>query len=643
MRPPMPRSIIPPGAMLAGLWISALAAAAPPPAPHGPAPSRRQVEWHALEFYGFLHFTVNTFTDKEWGYGDESPEIFNPTDFDADAIARVARDAGMRGLILTCKHHDGFCLWPSKFTDHSIKKSPWRGGKGDVVREVSDACKRHGLLFGTYLSPWDRNHPEYARPAYVEYYRNQLRELLTQYGTLFEVWFDGANGGDGYYGGARERRQIAADYYGWEENYRIVRELQPLATMFSGPDIRWVGNEAGIAGDPCWSTFNRDASQAEAAYRDRLNRGDRPGTEWWPAECDVSIRPGWFYHAAEDNRVRSPENLVDLYFKSVGRGASLLLNLPPDRRGRIHENDIASLRGFRKIIDSIFGTDLAGGSRASASSVRGDDPRFAAGNATDGSRDTYWCSDDRTLTPELVLDLAKPTTFNVVSLREFLPLGQRVDTWALDRWADGRWEEFGKGAAIGNRRLWRGADVTTDRVRLRITAAAACPAISEIALHREPAEVRTAATQQAATEGMPKTGWRAIAATSQCPGHEAARAIDGDPKTLWQAAAGGDGAPPQDLTLDLGKATRIRGIIYVPRTDGKSAGLVDKFQVFVSPDGKDWGEPVASGEFANMLANPIVQEARVEPAANARFLRFRVLHTADGQPPTAAEIGLPLR
>jgi len=624
-------------------WMAEMSSAAQPPEPHGPVPTPRQLAWHALEFYGFLHFTVNTFTDKEWGYGDENPEIFNPTDIDADAIARIAREAGMRGLILTCKHHDGFCLWPSKYTEHCVRHSPWRDGKGDVVREISDACKKHGLLFGTYLSPWDRNHPEYARPAYVQYYRNQLRELLTQYGPIFEVWFDGANGGDGYYGGARERRQIGADYYGWEETYRIVRELQPDAVMFSGPDIRWVGNEAGIAGDPCWSTINRDEPQAGDASREQRNRGDRPGTHWYPAECDVSIRPGWFYHAAEDDRVRTPENLVDLYFKSVGRGASLLLNLPPDRRGRIHENDVASLRGLRKILDATFSRDLATGAKATASSVRGSDPRFSADKAIDNDRGTYWCTDDGAKAPELIIDLGRATSFNVVSLREHLPLGQRVDAWALDRWADGRWEEFAAAKAIGNRRLWRGPEITTDRVRLRITAAAACPAISEFALHREPPEVRVASTQQAATAGLPKTGWQA-AATSERPGFGASLAIDGNPSTLWQAASGGgDGAAPQDITIDFGKATRIRGIIYVPRTDGETRGLVDKYAIFISRDGKEWGEPVATGEFANILANPIAQDVRIEPSPSARFLRFRALHTADGQPPTAAEIGIPGR
>jgi len=338
----------------AGLAVAGLpfvrAGLADPPAPYGPLPSTRQLRWHAMEFYGFLHFTVNTFTDKEWGYGDESPDVFNPLDFDADQIVGTATDAGMKGLILTCKHHDGFCLWPSRYTEHSVKNSSWRGGRGDVVREISDACARHGIRFGVYLSPWDRNHPDYGRPEYLVYYRNQLRELLTEYGPVFEIFFDGANGGDGYYGGANERRQIdATTYYDWPNTWGLVRELQPDTILFSdaGPDIRWVGNERGIAGETCWATSNREDFAPGRADAARLNSGDRPGTHWVPAECDVSIRPGWFYHASEDDRVRTPENLMELYQASVGRGASFLLNLPPDRRGQIHENDVRSLQGPR--------------------------------------------------------------------------------------------------------------------------------------------------------------------------------------------------------------------------------------------------------------------------------------------------------
>ncbi len=467
---------------------TAAAYAVEPPAPYEPLPSARQLAWHEMEFYGFLHFTVNTFTDKEWGFGDEKESVFNPTAFDAGQIVGAAKDAGMKGLILTCKHHDGFCLWPSKFTEHSVRNSPWKNGKGDVVKEIADACAKGGLKFGVYLSPWDRNHKDYGKPEYITYYRNQLRELLTNYGPIFEVWYDGANGGTGYYGGAREKRTIdARTYYDWPNTMKIVRELQPNACMFSdaGPDIRWVGNEHGSAGETCWSTLNRDNYAPGIANARRLNVGDRPGTHWVPAECDVSIRPGWFYHAGEDAKVRTPRNLMDLYFVSVGRGASLLLNVPPDRRGLIHENDVKSLREFRRLLDATFAKDFAQGAKATADNVRGKDSRFAAGNVLDGKRDSYWASDDGVTVPELVLDLGKPVTFNIVRIREYLPLGQRVEAFSLDQWKDGQWVEFGKGTSVGNCRLVRGDAVTTDKVRLRIVKSPVCPAISEVGLFAE--------------------------------------------------------------------------------------------------------------------------------------------------------------
>ena len=465
--------------------------AAAPPTPFGPTPTARQLQWHAMEFYGFLHFTVNTFTDKEWGYGDESPKLFAPADFDADAIVKVAREAGMKGLILTAKHHDGFCLWPSKYTEHSVKNSPWKNGQGDVVREMANACQRAGLRFGVYLSPWDRNHPDYGRPEYLAYYRNQLRELLSNYGELFTVWFDGANGGDGFYGGAREKRQIDnRTFYDWPNTWKIVRELQPMASMFSdaGPDFRWVGNERGLAGDPCWATLDLDRPDRHpGGTSEGLTSGVRGGNAWIPAECDVSIRPGWFYHAAEDAKVKTPAQLLDIYYKSVGRGACLNLNLPPDRRGRIHDNDVAALREFRRILDATFASDLASGAEVTSSAVRGNDPAFAATHLVDGRRDSYWTTDDDTTVAEVALKLAKPATFDVIALREHLPLGQRVDAFAVDRWADGQWMECATGTSIGNRRLLRlETPVTTDRVRLRIVRAAAAPAISEFGLHRQP-------------------------------------------------------------------------------------------------------------------------------------------------------------
>ena len=467
------------------------ARAAQPPKPYGPVPSPRQLVWHDLEVYGFIHFGINTFTDKEWGYGDESEKLFNPTDFDAEQIARTAKEAGMRGLMLTCKHHDGFCLWPSKYTGHSVKNSPWKDGKGDVVKEISDACRRQGLKFGVYLSPWDRNHKDYGRAEYVAYYRDQLRELLTGYGPIFEVWFDGANGGDGFYGGAREKRRIDnRTYYDWDNTWKIVRELQPDACMFSdgGPDCRWVGNESGHAGSTCWATFNRAGTLPGVSNPRALNEGHRPGTDWLPAEVDVSIRKGWFYHASEDATVKSVPQLLKIYYESVGRGCNLILNIPPDRRGKIHENDVKALLQWRRILDATFATDLARGSKTTASNSRGDDRQFAPGNVVDGKRDTYWATDDAVTTAEIVLDLGKPVMFDVVRVREYLPLGQRVDSFSLDRWDDGQWKEFAAATSIGNQRLLATQPITSSKVRLRVTKASACPAISEIGLFLQSAK-----------------------------------------------------------------------------------------------------------------------------------------------------------
>ncbi len=470
--------------------------AVPPPRPYGALPAARQLLPPAREAYAFVHFTVNTFTDREWGFGDEPESVFNPTDFDADQIVRTARDAGLRGVILTAKHHDGFCLWPSKFTEHSVKNSPWKNGRGDVVREMADACRRQGLEFGVYLSPWDRHRADYGRPEYLTYYRNQLRELLTNYGPIFEVWFDGANGGDGYYGGAREKRKIDnTTYYDWPNTWALVRELQPRAVMFSdaGPDVRWVGNEKGFAGDPCWATIDPTGLFPGKADPKLLNSGTRGGAAWIPAEVDVSIRPGWFYHEKEDAKVKTVAQLLQIYFESVGRGATLNLNLPPDRRGQIPAGDVATLHEWGRVLRETFAHNLADGAKATASNTRGNDPVFAPGNVLAAKPGAYWATDDDVLTPELVLDLGAPATFDLVRIREHLPLGQRVDAFAVDAWQDGGWREIARGTSIGSQRAVRlTAPVTTPKVRLRITGAAACPAISEFALfslapvHNEP-------------------------------------------------------------------------------------------------------------------------------------------------------------
>jgi alpha-L-fucosidase len=466
-----------------------LAVAADVPAPYGAVPSERQLKWHQMETYAFLHFTVNTFTDREWGYGDESPAIFNPTAFDATSMVSALKAGGMKGVILTCKHHDGFCLWPTQTTEHSVRKSPWKDGKGDVVKEISEAARRQGLKFGVYLSPWDRNTAVYARPEYLDLYRRQLRELLTKYGPIYEVWHDGANGGDGFYGGAREKRTIdKRTYYDWPNTWNLVRELQPDAVIFSdvGPDIRWVGNEKGFAAETSWATCDPVDKDGNPAVPGQVREADLPvgqrnARRWLPAECDVSIRPGWFWHEKENEKVKTPRQLLDLYYKSVGRGASFLLNIPPDRRGLLHENDVASLRTFGRAVSGTFARNLAKGARLKASNLRRSG--FEPQRMIDGKG--YFAAADSVTTPEVTLEFANPVKFDVIRLREHIQLGQRIDAFAVDAF-DGDWKPVAEATSVGNCRIIRTAGpVSTSKVRLRITKAAAAPAISHFGLYQE--------------------------------------------------------------------------------------------------------------------------------------------------------------
>ena len=474
----------------AGVAVRSLGAAVP--APYGAIPSQRQLGWHELETTAFLHFTVNTFTDKEWGYGDEDPNLFAPARFDADAIVEPLAQAGMKGVILTAKHHDGFCLWPTATTEHSVRSSEWRGGRGDVVREIAEAARRHRLAFGVYLSPWDRNSAQYGRPEYIEIYRRQLTELLTGYGPIFEVWHDGANGGDGFYGGAREKRLIDKNsYYDWPRTWELVRKLQPGAVIFSdvGPDVRWVGNERGIAGDPCWAAYDPVGADGGPASPGNVRESESPtghrhGSRWLPAECDVSIRPGWFWHAAENPQVKSPEELITLYYQSVGRGATLLLNVPPNRDGLLAAEDMSSLRSFGAYRRATFAVDLAGGGRAHASSALAGCP---ASNLLDGRPDTYWAAADSPHGTGVIVDLPREVTFSVIRIREAIRFGQRIDAIAVDRFQDGDWRPLAAATSIGPRRLIRlEQPVTATRLRLRVTQASASPALTEFALFREP-------------------------------------------------------------------------------------------------------------------------------------------------------------
>lgn len=478
--------------LLAGMAVGV--ADALPPAPFGALPSPRQIAHSRLETYAFLHFTVNTFTNREWGQGDEDPSVFDPTHFDPDQIVLALKAGGMKGAILTCKHHDGFCLWPTKTTRHSIASSRWMSGSGDVVRAISEACHRHGLLFGVYLSPWDRNNAHYGKPEYIDIYRRQLRELLTNYGPIFEVWHDGANGGSGYYGGARETRSIdRRTYYDWPDTWAMVRRLAPNACIFSdvGPDLRWVGNESGFAAETSWQTYDPVGEQGDqpapgyTRYQD-APEGTREGRHWLPAECDVSIRPGWFWHEAENDKVKTPAQLLDLYYRSVGRGASFLLNVPPNREGRISQPDVASLAAFGSIVRHTFAKNLAANARAVASNTRGEAARFAARNVLSTNSNRYWATDDAVRAASVELDLGSPKTFDVVRVREPIQLGQRVEAFSVDAWLNGAWAEIGHATSIGSCRIIKlGSPVKTAKVRLRVEQCPVCPALYGFGLYRQ--------------------------------------------------------------------------------------------------------------------------------------------------------------
>jgi len=450
-----------------------------PPEPLGPTPTESQLAWHEMELNAFVHFTTNTFTDKEWGYGDEKPEIFNPTEFNVDQWITTFKEAGFKGVILTCKHHDGFCLWPSQYTEHSVKSSPF---KKDVVKEVSEACKRHGLKFGIYVSPWDRNHKDYGSSAYVEYYRNQLTELFTNYGPVFEMWFDGANGGDGFYGGANEKRSInGKTYYDWPGTLDRARKLEPNVIFFSdaGPGVRWVGNEQGIAGETNWNTITPDTLYAgKAGIEQLLNTGREQGSQWIPAEVDVSIRPGWFYHSKEDSLVKTPEKLFEIYLISVGRGSTLLLNVPPDRRGLIHENDVKALKEWRAMLDREFKTNLAEDAEVNASAERGS--QFSASNVNDNNKETYWTTADEITTGSLEINFNGEKEVRYVMIQEYIRLGQRVKTFTVEIWKDSAWQQVAKGTTIGYKRILKVDPVQTEKIRISITASKACPLISNV-------------------------------------------------------------------------------------------------------------------------------------------------------------------
>jgi alpha-L-fucosidase len=443
-------------------------------------PGSAQLAWQKMEVIGFVHFTVNTFTDREWGEGNESPSIFNPESLDCRQWVAAAREAGMGMLILTAKHHDGFCLWPSAYTDHSVKSSPWKNGKGDVVKELSEACREAGLKFGLYLSPWDRHEPSYGTDAYNIYYQNQIRELLTNYGPISEFWMDGAKG--------ENARNMEYDFNSWR---KLIYELQPGCLIFSdaGPDIRWIGNESGIAGETNWSMINRDEITIGKAPTALLSVGDPNGRYWVPGECDVSIRPGWFYHPSQDSLVKNPLQLVDLFYKSVGRNGVLLLNIPPTRAGLIHPADVASLKRFREILDETFLNNLALHASGKGLSNGKRNPR-KADMLFDGDQETYWASENTT-GASIEVELDSSCLFDRIVLMEPIRFGQRIAEFSVDAELDGQWIKVAQGTTIGYKRIIPISPITARRIRILIGESVSVPALSEVALYKSsPQEMR---------------------------------------------------------------------------------------------------------------------------------------------------------
>jgi len=458
-------------------------------------PSAKQMAWQQMELTAFLHFGINTFTNKEWGDGKEDPQLFNPAQLDAGQWVKTCKDAGMKLIILTAKHHDGFCLWPSKYTNHSVKSSPWRNGKGDVAGDLARACREQGMKLGIYLSPWDRNSAVYGTEAYNDYFVNQLTELLTNYGDVAEVWFDGANGE-----GPNGKKQV----YDMQRYYKTIRRLQPNAVIaIVGPDVRWVGTESGYGRDTEWSvvpataqdkdeiaaqsqqkagTFRPkvDATAKDLGSREKLLNASR--LVWYPSEVDVSIRPGWFYHPDQDEKVKSVEKLLDIYYSSVGKNSLLLVNIPPDTRGLIHENDASTLKKWRENIDKTFEVNLAAKAKIKPKKTKnGPDPK----TLTDSDYETFWMAHEQT--PVIEITLKGEKVFDRLLLQEKITVGQRVEKFKFEAEINGSWKIITEGTTIGYKRLLRFPEVTTNKVRLTILQSRDNPALAEFGIYKSAA------------------------------------------------------------------------------------------------------------------------------------------------------------
>jgi len=670
------------------------------PKPYGVLPTERQIKWQETEMYCIVHFSMATFDDKEWGYGDEPNSLFNPQSFNAMQIVGAAKAGGFKGIVVVAKHHDGFCLWPTKTTEHNISQSPYKNGKGDVVKEYKEACDNLNMKLGLYCSPWDRNNANYGTPEYVNIYRAQLKELYSNYGKLFMSWHDGANGGDGYYGGARQPRKIdRTTYYGWDTTWGITRAMQPTAAIFGdvGPDVRWVGNEEGHAGETSWETYTPEAPEegkvpANGFVKDWLGTdGTRNGKYWMPAECDVPLRNGWFYHQSQDGQSKSAYKLLDLYYKSVGRAACLDLGLSPDKQGLLAPEDVQILKEFGNILKQTFTVNLAKGATLTASNIRGKSQAlYGVNHLTDNDRYSYWATDDGVKDPQLIVDMRKPQTFNVIRLREDIKLGQRIEGVAIDVWQNNTWHELTTATSIGANRLIRlPQNVTAAKVRLRITKSPVCIALSDFGLFKEPSHLsapqitRTvkgevsltteapvssihytidgttptlnsptyqhsfflaeggvvkalsfeSANQQSEIKTMQfgpvKVSWQVKPSDKNL-----AKAIDDNPGTYAELPVSGS----EGIVVDLGKATSIKAFTYLPKTD-RTDGMVDAYEFYYSTDGVTWLKS-QSGEFSNIKSNPVMQFVKLDKPVDAQYIKFVPKRVINGNVAEVAELGI---
>jgi alpha-L-fucosidase len=654
------------------------------PASFGPVPNENQMRWQQMEYYAFVHFSLNTYTDQSWGYGNEDINLFNPKKLDCRQWARICKQAGMKGIIITAKHHCGFCLWPSKYTEYSVKNAPWKNGKGDVVREMADACKEYGLKLGIYLSPWDRNHPDYGKPEYITYFRNQLTELLTKYGPIFEIWFDGANGGTGYYGGANENRKIdRTTYYDWSNTYKLIRKLQPDIVIWNDGgdrgDLRWVGTEGGAVGETNWSLLN---ATGEVPFN-MLHYGVENGDSWVPGEVNTSIRPEWFYHPGENERVKTVPHLIETYYNSIGRNGTLLLNFPIDTRGLIHENDEKAALAFADAVKKAFAINLAIKKKATATNVRGNVNQFAAAMAVDGNKKTYWATDDNVKQASLTIDFGKPTKFNRFLVQEYIRLGQRVKAFTVEALVDRNWKELAKATTVGYKRILRFPSVTATKVRFSITDSKSCPVISNIGIYNAPqiltpptiirnqsgeiniipadkesevyytmdgtvpnlkskkytgavvtedkVQISAIAYEPASGKRSPVTNekfdilrksWKLVGINDE----KANAILDGDPSTAWRQ--GKDKHIPVDLVIDLGKQETLTGFRYLPDQNTWDPAVIAGYQFFISNDNAEW-KLVSEGEFSNIKNNPLWQIKKFEPA-KALYIKLRSLRNTKG-------------